>query len=132
MQALRRALYVQAAVWFVIGLALAVVPRFVLSTMFAETRLIDQAWIRVIGVQSFGLALFMVLVGHRIPDAWWWSWGFTIVTSGLAVVAVLNAAFGLSPGESHTLWWLFAGIALLFSFWLLYGLYQASGEEPIP
>jgi hypothetical protein len=132
MQTLRRALYLQAAVWFVTGLALALAPRFVLSTIFGENRLIDDAWIRIVGIQSFGLALFMVLVGHRIPDAWWWSWGFTIITSGLSVVAVLNAAFGLSPGESHILWWLFAGVGLVFSFWLLFGLYQASGEQPIP
>lgn len=132
MQTLRRALYLQAAVWSVTGLAFAVAPRFVRSTLFGETRLVDDAWIRVVGIQAFGLALFMVLVGHRIPDSWWWSWGFTVVTSGLFAVAVLNAAFGLSPGESRLLWWLFAGIALLFAFWLLYGLYRASGEQPIP
>ena len=46
--------------------------------------------------------------------------------------AVLNAAFGLSPGDSRTLWWLLASVALGFAFWLLYALYQASGEQPIP
>jgi len=132
MRTLRRALYLQAAVWSVIGLVLAMAPRFVLSTLFGETRPVDDAWIRVIGIQAFGLALFMVLVGHRIRDSWWWAWGFAIVSAGVGAVAVLHAAFGLSNGASRVLWWLFAGIELVFAFWLLYGLYQASGEEPIP
>ena len=132
MQTLRRTLYIQAAVWSVVGLALGIAPRFVLSTMFGQSRLVEDAWIRVIGIQSFGLALFMVMVGHRIQDSWWWSWGFTLVTSGLAAVAVLNAAFGLASGDSRLLWWLCGGVALVFSFGLLYGLYQASGEQPIP
>jgi hypothetical protein len=132
MQTLRRTLYLQAAVWSVVGAALAAVPRFVLATMFGQNRLVGDAWIRVIGVQAFGLALFMVLVGHRIQDSWWWSWGFAVVTAGVAAVALLNAAFGLAPGDSAALWWLFGGIATVFAFGLLYGLYQSSGEQPIP
>jgi hypothetical protein len=132
MLTLRRTLYVQAAVWSLIGVALATVPRFVLSTVFGQSRLVGDGWIRVIGIQAFGLALFMVLVGHRIQDSWWWSWGFTLVTSALAAVALLNAAFGLAPGDSSVPWWLFGGISVAFAFGLLYGLYQASGEQPIP
>jgi len=132
MQTLRRTLYLQAAVWSIVGVALAAVPRFVLATVFGQSRLVGDAWIRVIGIQAFGLALFMVLVGHRIQDSWWWSWAFAIMTSGVAAVALLNAAFGLAPGDSSALWWLFGGLTLVFAFGLLYGLYQASGEQPIP
>ena len=107
MRTLRMTLYLQAAVWSSVGAALAIVPRFVVSTVFGQTRPVGDGWIRVAGIQAFGLALFMVLVGHRIQDSWWWSWGFTIVTAGLAAVALLNAAFGLTPGDSAVLWWLF-------------------------
>jgi hypothetical protein len=132
MQVLRRTLYLQAAVWSIAGFALATVPRFVVSTILGQSRPVGDAWIRVVGIQAFGLALFMVLVGHRIQDFWWWSWGFTLVTSGLATVALLNAAFGLARGDSAALWWLFGTVAVAFAFGLLYGLYQASGEQPIP
>ena len=132
MRTLRLTLYLQAAVWSSVGAALALVPRFAVSTVFGQTRPVGDAWIRVAGIQAFGLALFMVLVGHRIQDSWWWSWGFTIATAGLAAVALLNAAFGLAPGDSAVLWWLFGAVTVAFAFGLMYGLYQASGEQPIP
>jgi hypothetical protein len=129
---LRRILYLQAAVWAIAGLAVAVVPRFVLVTLFGQPPLPDQAWPRLVGVQAIGLAMVMVMVAHRVEEMWWWSWAFAIVAVAITAVVVLNAAFGLPPGESSLFWWVFAAVALMFSLGLLYGLFVSSREQPVP
>jgi ABC-type Fe3+-siderophore transport system permease subunit len=131
MNALKRALYLEAAVWALAGLALSIAPRFVIETMFDQPRT-DPAWLRVVGIQSFGLALVMVLVAHRIEDLWWWSWAFALMTVGVAAVAVLNAAFGLAPGQPSLFWWLFSAVAVVSALGLLTGLYISSQEQPLP
>src|SRR6266566_4268887 len=125
MNALKRALYLEAAVWAVAGLALSIAPRFVIVTMFDQPRA-DPAWLRLVGIQAFGLALLMVLVAHRIEDLWWWSWAFALVTVGIAAVAVLNAAFGLPPGQPSLFWWLFSAVTVGSALGLLTGLYISS------
>ena len=131
MNALRRALYLQAAVWAVMGIALAVAPRFVVSGVFAQPEPMEPAWLRILGLQAFGLALVMVLVAHRAQELWWWAWAFAFTTVGVATVALLRAAFGLGAGQSSTLWWLFSAVSVAFALALLYGLYLTAREyEP--
>ncbi len=131
LNALRRSLYLQAAVWAVAGAALAAVPRFVVSTVFQQPVPFDPAWFRILGLQAFGLALLMVLVAHRAEELWWWSWAFALATVGSAAVAVLHAAFGVTPGQSRAAWWALAAILVAFSLSLLYGLYlTARRYEP--
>ena len=132
MNFLRRALYLQAGVWAVAGVALAAAPRLVLVTLFDQPPHQQFAWVRLLGVQSVGLALLMVLVAHRVEELWWWSWAFAIATVASAAVALLNAAIGLGPHESGVLWWVLSGVSVLFSLGLLYGLYAASREQPAP
>jgi hypothetical protein len=129
---LRRALYVQAAVWAVTGAGLAIVPRFVTVTLFDQPELSEFAWVRLFGIEAFGLAMLMVLVGHRIEELWWWAWSFALVTVGTAATVVLNAAFGLEPGQSGVLWWTFSAVAVAFSLWMLAGLYVTSQQNPLP
>jgi hypothetical protein len=129
---LRRVLYLEAGVWAVTGAALALAPRFVLVTLFDQPPQGEFAWLRLDGIQTVGLAMLMVLVAHRIEQLWWWSWAFALVTVATAALAVLNAAFGLAPGQSGVLWWLFGVVALAFSFALLYGLFASSKEQPFP
>ncbi len=131
MSALRRTLYLQAGVWGGVGLALAVAPRWVLGSVFGQPVYPDDAWFRVVGLQAIGLAMVMVLVAHRIRELWWWSWGFCLITVGIAAVTLLNAAFGLAPGEPATLWWTFAAVASAFAFALLYGLAATARENPV-
>jgi hypothetical protein len=119
-------------VWAVAGVALAATPGFVLNTVFDQPALSEDAWIRLVGVQSFGLAMLMVLVAHRLEDLWWWSWAFALATLATAAVVALNAAFGLEPGQSGLLWWLFSLVAIGFALWLLTGLYVTSQENPLP
>jgi hypothetical protein len=132
MDALKRALYVQAALWAFVGLALALVPKFALVTVFAQPPFYDYSWLRLLGLQTFGLALFMVLVGHRIDDLWWWAWAFELINVAVVVVVVVNTVLGRGPGEPAVLWWLFSVAALAESFSLLYGLFVASRQQPLP
>lgn len=129
---LRRVLYAEAGVWAVAGVALAAAPRFVLVTLFDQSPAPDYGWVRITGIEAFALALLMVLVGHRIEDLWWWSWAFVIPTGLLALVAVLNAAFGLPPTSSTVLWWIMAAVGALFTGGLLWGLARTGRErEPV-
>lgn len=130
MSLLRRVLYLQAAVWSVAGLALGLVPRFVLITLFGQPAYVEYAWIRVVGVEAFVLALLMVLVAQRAEELWWWSWAFVALSGGVAGVATLNAGFGLPRGGSAILWWAFAGISWAFAAGLLRGLGRAGKEAP--
>jgi hypothetical protein len=132
MKALRRVLALQAAVWAFAGVALLIAPKFVLVTLFDQSRHQEFAWMRLVGIHAVGLAMLMVLVGRRVEELWWWSWGFALVTVVTAAIVLLNAAFGLAPHESGVLWWTFAAIAAGFSVALLFGLYQASKEQPFP
>ncbi|MFB3738229.1 MAG: hypothetical protein ACE14W_04605, partial [Candidatus Velamenicoccus archaeovorus] len=96
MKLLRRALYVQAALWAVGGTAVAVAPRFVLETVFDQVPSPDDAYVRMAGVLAFGLALLMVLVVQGSEDRWWWTWAFVVVDAGAGAVALANA-LGAAP-----------------------------------
>jgi hypothetical protein len=132
MQALRRVLHLHAALWAVTGVALAAAPKFALVNLFGQSRHQEFAWMRLLGIDALGLAMVMVLVGHRVEELWWWAWAFALVDVATAVVVLLNAAFGLAPNESGALWWVFSAVAAVLSLGLLYGLYQASREQPFP
>jgi hypothetical protein len=127
---LKRALYAQAAVWAVAGVVLAVAPRWVLTTLFDQPPLAENAWLRILGVEAAGLAMLMVLVARRLDDLWWWAWAFELVTLCVASVAALNAAFGLSPHEPALLWWLLTAAAVVLALALLVGLAGAARDNP--
>lgn len=129
---LRRALYLQAAVWAVAGTALAVAPRFVLATLFDQGGLGDAIWARLLGVQSVGISMLAVLVAHRVDELWWWSWAFALAAVATAVVAVLHLAFGRRPDEAALLWWVFSGLSVGLALFILAGLYITSRQHPIP
>src|SRR5436309_14224433 len=129
---LRRVLYLMAAVNAVTGLALAAVPKLVVKTLFSQVPYPEYAWVRIVGVEAFGLAMLQVLVAHRAPDVWWWSWAFLIVEALVAVVAALNATFGLTAGSSAVLWWLIAGVNALFTAGLVWGIGRTAEERPLP
>jgi hypothetical protein len=131
MDALRRTLYLQAAVWVLAGAALVVAPGFVLVNVFGQPQIGETSWLRLLGVHSVTVAMFMVLVAHRIEDLWWWSWAFALMTTAVVVVVLLNAAFGLEAGQSSVLWWAFATLAVAFDLGLLYGLFVSSRQNPM-
>jgi hypothetical protein len=134
MDTLRRTLYLQAAVWAIAGIALAAVPEWLLPHLFGQPFRLSRevAWIRLLGVESIGLSMLMVLVAHRVEELWWWSWAFAMVNVAFAAIVVLNAGFGLEEHESRIFWWTFSGVAVAFALGMLYGLFVSSREQPIP
>ena len=130
MDLLRRVMILEAAVWAACGVAIAVAPRFVLVTMFDLPELPDQGYVRIAGVFAFSLSLLMVLVARRLETLWWFTWAFVLATAGSAIVAALDAQFGLPVGASALLWWVFAAISTAFTFGLLAGLAKTGTERP--
>src|SRR4029453_17670048 len=121
----------QALVWAACGIAIAVAPRFVLVTVFNLPPLLDQGYVRIAGVCAFSLSLLMVLVARRLESLWWFAWAFVLATAGSAIVAALNALFGLPDGVSPLLWWLFATVSTAFTLGLLAGGAK-HGTDPPP
>jgi hypothetical protein len=120
----------QALVWAACGIAIAVAPRFVLVTLFDLPPLPDQGYVRIAGVFAFSLSLLMVLVARRLETLWWFAWAFVLATAGSAIVAALDALFGLPEGASPLLWWLFAAVSAAFTVGLLAGLAKTGTERP--
>jgi len=121
-----------AAVNAVVGLALLLVPKFVTMTVFAQAPYTEYAWVRIAGIEAFGLALLQVLVAQRAAEVWWWSWAFVVVEGLVAVVAALNAIFGLGSGSSSILWWLIAVVNGVLTAGLLWGIGRTGQERPLP
>jgi hypothetical protein len=121
---------IQAAVWATCGAAIALAPGLVLSSLFHLPPLADTGYVRIAGIFSFSLALLMVLVTRRLQELWWFAWAFVIASAGSAIVAGLNALFGLPGGRSPLLWWLFAATSTAFTIGLLAGLARAGTERP--
>lgn len=132
MRVLRRFLYLTAAVNALVGLALAVLPKYVTKSLFAQVALPEYAWVRIGGIQALGLAMLQVLVAQRSSDVWWWSWAFVVVEGLVAVIAALNAIFGLAPGSSSVLWWLIAAVNSALTVGLLWGIGKTGQERPLP
>jgi hypothetical protein len=130
MTVLRRALQAFAAIWAVCGVALILVPRWVLVDLFDQPASPDYAYVQVAGAASITLAMLAVMVSRR-EDAWWWSTAFAIATALCATITALHAAIGLPEDASALLWWLFAVVSVVLTAWLLLGLTRASQEHPI-
>jgi hypothetical protein len=120
----------EAVVWSACGVAIAVAPRFVLVTIFDLPTLPDHGYVRIAGIFAFSLSLLMVLVSRRLAELWWFAWAFVIATAGSAIVATLNALFGLPDGASPLLWWVFAAVSTAFTVGLLAGLAKTGTERP--
>src|SRR4029453_9902733 len=119
----------QAVVWAACGFSIAGAPRFVLVTLFDLPPLPDQGYVRIAGVFAFSLSLLMVLVARRLETLWWFAWAFVLATAGSAIVAALNALFGLPDGVSPLLWWLLGTVSTAFTVGLLPGLATAGTER---
>ena len=127
MTALRRALRAFAAVFAALGLVLLLAPNWALER-FGQTPYPDAAFLRVGGAMSVGLAMFAAMVERR-DDAWWWGWGFAVVTGLCATIATLHAA--LDSPDGAALWWLLAVVNALLTVAIVVGLTRASQEHPI-
>lgn len=126
---LRRVLYLDALRSALAGAILIAFPRMLLVDMFDQLPVPDYGFVRILGVASIAMAMLMVLVAHRVEEVWWWSWAFAVLEIGRAVVATVNAVFGLPQGGGALLWWLIAGVSLVFTAGLLWGLARAGVER---
>jgi hypothetical protein len=131
MALLKRILYLQALVWAVAGGGLVLFPGLILHDLFSQPDYAEYAWVRVVGIQGFVLALVMVMVAHRIDTLWWWSWAFALAAAGLATVFTLTAAFGPAEPAPAWPWWVFAAVNWAFALSLAWGLARTGQEKPI-
>lgn len=129
MRLLRGTLYAHALLWIALGALLAVWPG-VLSSLLGQPRYADHAWVRLAGVQAMGMALLMVLVGHRLEELWWWTWAFVLTTGAVAAILTLNAGFGLPEGASAAPWWALAVVHWALGSATLVGMSRAARERP--
>jgi hypothetical protein len=130
MAVLRRALQAFAAIWAGCGVALIVVPGWLLTDVFDQPRYPDYTYVRVAGALSMTLAALAVMVSRR-DDAWWWAWAFAIATGLTATITLLHVLLDVPDGEGTALWWLFATVSAGLTIWLVVGLTRASQDHPI-
>ena len=130
MTILRRALHAFSAVYWGCGLALLLVPRWILEDWLGQPPYPDYSYVRVAGALSLTLALFALMVARR-DDAWWWAWAFAIATGLCGTISTLHAAFGLPEGAGSFLWLLFAVVSWILTAGLVVGITRASQEHPI-
>jgi len=130
MAVLRRALQAFAAIWAGCGVALVVVPGWLLTDVFNQPSYPDYTYVRVAGAASLTLATLAVMVSRR-DDAWWWAWSFAIATALTATITLLHLLLDLPDSAGAALWWLFAGVSVVLSIWLVIGLTRASQDHPI-
>ena len=130
MKLLQRLLKVQAALWFVWGLATLAAPAWVLEGLLGQPPLSQYAWVRAAGVMGVVLALLMMLVSQKIEDLWWWSWAFAVLEVGLATVFVMTALVGLPDGAAAWPWWLLGALNGALGAGLLMGMGEAGQQRP--
>jgi hypothetical protein len=131
MSLLRRVLVLQATVWAVFGVAIAVAPAALLDAAFGLAARSDDTFVRVSGILAFSLALLMVLVARRLDDLWWWSWAFVIAAGGSALVSGAHALLGVPAGSPVAGWWAFAAVSAAFAIGLIAGLARAGVDRPV-
>ena len=130
MSILRRVLYLDALVTAVAGVLLALVPAFLIETLFGQPRSPDDEVYRLLGVALISASLLMVLVGHRVEDVWWWCWAFVFFQAATALVSLLNAALGVPPGAPAWPWWTLGLVSLGFTAAFVWGIGRAGIERP--
>jgi hypothetical protein len=129
MTVLRRALGLGAVLLLVLALPLVAVPRTIVERIMGQSTG-DDVWIRLTGAGCIALALFHVLIIRKLDDLWWWCWAFVLFDGSIAAIALAHAAVGLPEGSAAWPWWLFGGIAAVFTALYLVGLARAGGEKP--
>jgi len=126
---LRAVLYLDAVVWAVTGILLALLPGWLLEDVFDQATMGEYAWVRMSAILSVGIAMLMVMVAHRVETLWWFAWAFVLTEGALALLALLNAVIGLPEGSDALLWWLLAGVSAAFAAAMLVGLARTGLER---
>jgi hypothetical protein len=123
---LRQVLRWQSLLWALFGLALLLVPSALVEGVFGQA-VVEDAWLRTLGVASIVLAAQMVLVARRIEELWWWTWSFVLLEAGSGAVFLLAAVFGAPDGSAA--WWALAIANLAVGGLEVVGLARAGTER---
>jgi len=131
MSILRRALLLFAGIWAVCGIATAVVPRWLLVSLFDQPPYPDYAYVRICGVAAIGSSALALMISRRLDDVWWWSWAFVLQAAATALVTALHALLSVPDGGAAWFWWLFSATNAALTALLVTGLARAGVEKPI-
>jgi hypothetical protein len=146
MGTLRKVLFIHAAVWGVLGVAMMVAPASFVHLLSSDTLIVFTSFraggfvpsigpidtfARIIGSSLLVIAMFMVLVAQKIEAVWWWSWAFVFGDLLVTLIATTHAAFGVSNGASSLPWWIVTVVSVAFAIALLWGLFKAQQDQPI-
>ena len=144
MGTLRKVLFLNAAVWALLGIVCVLFAPSILDSLsygppikaiygFVQSDVAapGTVFVRLLGVAVFAIAMFMVLVAQKIEAVWWWSWGFAIADIAAAAIVVLHLTFGLPTAAPTLQWWIAVILCLGFSLALLWGLFKAQQDQPI-
>jgi hypothetical protein len=127
---LRRALLLFAGVWAICGLAIAVLPRWLLVTWFDQAPYPDYTYVRICGIAALGSAALALMISRRLDDVWWWAWAFVLESTATAMVMVAHALVSVPEGSATWFWWLFALSNAALAAALLVGIARAGVEKP--
>jgi hypothetical protein len=131
MAILRRALLAFAGVWALCGLAIAVLPRWLLVTWFDQTTYPDYTYVRICGIAALGSAALALMISRRLGEVWWWSWAFVLEAAATAGITAFHALATVPEGSATWFWWLFAATNGALTAGLVLGIARAGVEEPI-
>jgi len=113
------------------GLVIAVVPRWILVTVFDQVPYPDHTYVRICGIAALASAALAVMISRRLDDVWWWSWAFVLETALTAFVTTLHAIVSVPPGSASWFWWMFAITNIVLAATLVSGIGRAGTEKPI-
>ncbi len=103
----------------------------VLGFVTGRVSISGEIFVRLLGVETFIAAMFMVLVAQKVESVWWWSWAFVLADIAIAAVVIVHVLFGLQPGAAALRWWIVAATCLGFGAALLWGLFKGAQDQPI-
>jgi hypothetical protein len=129
MTVLRRTLGVGALLLFGFSLLLLTIPGPLVEALLGQAP-IEDVWLRLFGAALLALAMFHVLILRKLDDLWWWTWAIVAFDGLSALIALLHAALGLSPGSSAWPWWLYGVGSAAFAVLYVAGLARAGQERP--
>jgi hypothetical protein len=129
MTLLRRSLGAGALLLFGFSIILVVSPGPLAEGLFGRSPT-EDVWLRLFGAALLALAMFHVLILRKLDDLWWWTWAIVAFDGLSALIALLHAALGLSPGSSAWPWWLYGVGSAAFAVLYVAGLARAGQEQP--
>jgi hypothetical protein len=125
--ALRRVLYLEAALWGLKGLLLAVAPSLVLDSIAGIGPYPEYLWVRAAGIFAMSIALLMVLVAQSADENWFWTWAFVFAQGNLTLLFVAKAVF--AAGGNAEVWWICGAASGLMTGLLMWGIARAYGDR---